>query len=215
MKKFTFGNLLMMVLLIVGCSTSKITSSWKSETATLDANKKIMVVGLIREADRTIQEQMEMHMISDLKDLGYNAVSAYQEYGPKAFENMDEQAVVEKLKGSNIDAVITIVLLDKEKERSYKPGVMVYSPYAPRYNRFWGYYTTLNSRIYSPGYYETSTKYFWESNLYNLQTKELLYSVQTQSFDPYSTATLSHEYGKKIVENMLKKNVLVKTAVKN
>jgi hypothetical protein len=201
------------MMVAAGCSSSKITSSWKATTTALAAGKKIMVVGLIRESDRTIREQMEAHMIDDLKALGYLAVSAYQEYGPKAFDNMDEAAVIDKLKGSNVDAVMTIVLLNKEMERLYKPGVMARSPYAPGYNRFWGYYTTLQNRIYSPGYYETSTKYFWESNLYDVHTKDLLYSVQTQSYDPFSTPMLGHEYGKKIVANMVKKNVLLQTAV--
>lgn len=168
-----------------------------------------MVVGLIREADRTMKEQLEEHMINDLKALGYNAVSAYKEYGPKAFENMDEKAVLEKLKNSNVDAVITIVLLNKQRERMYRPAAIIQSPYGIHYNRFWGYYSTLSDRIYTPGYYETSTKYFWESNMYCMCDKALLYSSQTQSFNPESSGTLGHEYGKKIVNDMLKKKILM------
>ena len=41
-------------------------------------------------------------------------------------------------------------------------------------------------------------------------TKDLLYSVQTESFDPNSSESLGHEYGKLIVENMVKKNALAK-----
>jgi hypothetical protein len=121
---------------------------------------------------------------------------------------MDEKAVLEKLKKSNVDAVITIVLLNKQRERMYRPASIIQSPYAIHYNRFWGYYSTLSDRIYTPGYYETSTKYFWESNMYCLCDKALLYSSQTQSFDPASSGTLGHEYGKKIVNNMLKKKIL-------
>ncbi|NOT91226.1 hypothetical protein [Ferruginibacter sp.] len=198
----------MVLFLLMGCSSSKITSSWTAGNTTAKKFNKIMVVALIKESNRTIREKMEQHMIQDLKDLGQNAVSAYEEYGPKAFSNMDETAVLEKLKNSNVDAVITIVLLDKEKERQYVPGKMIYTPYASRYNRFWGYYTTIYDRIYTPGYYETSNRYFWESNFYDLSTKELLYSSQTQSFDPASSEILAHEYGKKVVDNMIKKNVL-------
>ncbi len=209
------GILLFAGLLVIasdtGCSSSKITSSWKATVTPVPAGKKIMVVGLIRDADRAIRELMEKHMIGDLNALGYNAVSAYSEYGPRAFDNMDEQAVMNKLKGSNVDAVVTIVLLNKQKERLYKPGIMGSAPDASKYNRFWGYYTVLSNRIYSSGYYETSTRYFWESNLYDLSTRNLLYAAQTQSFDPLSTALLSHEYGKKIVANMVKQHVLITT----
>ena len=193
MKRIKSIIILFIFLLATGCSSSKITSSWKAQANTATTINKIMVVGLIREADRTIREKMEEHMIGDLKDMGYNAVSAYREYGPKAFTNIDEKTLIEKLKNSNIDAVITIVLLDKEKESLYKPGVMMYSPFALRYNRFFGYYTTVSDRIYSPGYYETSTKYFWESNLFDMQTLNLLYSAQTQSFDPASSEILGQD----------------------
>ena len=56
----------------------------------------------------------------------------------------------------------------------------------------------MNSRVYQPGYYVNDTRYFWESNLYELKTGQLLYSIQTQSFDPSSTESMAHEYGEKI-----------------
>ena len=66
----------------------------------------------------------------------------------------------------------------------------------------------MYDRIYEPGYYDVSTKYFWESNFYDIETKQLLYSVQTESFDPASAQSLAHEYGKLIVSSMVKYQVL-------
>jgi hypothetical protein len=37
----------------------------------------------------------------------------------------------------------------------------------------------------------------------------LVYSVQTESFDPGSSESLGHEYGKLIVGNMVQNKVLV------
>lgn len=215
MKKIIYWAVLPLLFIVTGCTSSKITASWRTPETIQTPLKKIMVVGLIRESERAMKEQLETHMIDDLKALGYNAVSAYKEYGPKAFENMDEKAVLEKLKNSNVDAVITIVLLNKRRERLYRPAAIIQSPYAVYSNRFWGYYSTLSDRIYSPGYYETTTKYFWESNMYCLCDKALLYSSQTQSFDPSSAGTLGHEYGKMIVRDMLKNKVLVSSIEKS
>ena len=197
-----------LLLIAAGCTTSRITSSWKAEKTNPQKYNKIMVLGLIREADRSLQEKMENHLVSDLSELGYTAVSSLKEYGPKVFDNMDEAAAISKLKNSEIDAVITIVLLDKEKERKYIPGNMYYSPYNYYYNRFWGYRTALYNRIYEPGYYITNTRYFWESNLYDMSTQKLVYSVQTQSFDPANSESMGHEYGQLIVKNMVKLKVL-------
>ena len=55
----------------------------------------------------------------------------------KSFEKMEEQAAIEKIKNTGVDAVITIVLLDKKKERKYIPGNIYYSPYSYYYNNFW------------------------------------------------------------------------------
>ena len=117
---------------------------------------------------------------------------------------------LDKLQNSGFDAVITIVLLDKQKERYYVPGRLNYSPYAGYYHHFWGYYTTIYDRVYAHGYYVTNTKYFWESNLFDVASKELIYSVQTESFDPASSESLAHEYGKLIVKDMVKNQALNK-----
>ncbi|RYZ24241.1 MAG: hypothetical protein EOO16_01505 [Chitinophagaceae bacterium] len=79
----------------------------------------------------------------------------------------------------------------------------------------WQYYGVLYDRIESPGYYAESTRYFWESNFYDLEGNQLLYTVQTESFDPPSTERQAHEYGKKIVANLIVQGTLaVPTAVK-
>jgi hypothetical protein len=209
MKK-TGVIIISLMLIIAGCTSSRITSSWKAENTTVQKFNKIMILGLIREADRTLQQNMESHLVGDLKDLGYNVVSALNELGPRAFDNMEEETAINKLKTSGVDAVITIVMLDKQKEQKYVAGSIYYSPYGYYYNRFWGYRTTLYRRIYEPGYYVTETKYFWESNLYDMRTQKLVYSVQTESFDPVNSESLAHEYGLLIVKDMVKQNVLIK-----
>ncbi len=202
MKKLHWFGICLISFLL-SCNSSKITTSWKDEKAVARKFNKIMVIGIIREADRSIQEKMENHIVGDLKDAGHNAVSSLQEYGPNAYKQGDTAAAIVKLKNSGVDAVLTIVLLDKEKERQYIPPTYTY-----RSGGFWGYRERLYTRIYEPGYYVTNTKYFWESNLYDMNTQKLLYSVQTQTFNPTDTESLGHDYGKIIVKNMIKQKVL-------
>jgi hypothetical protein len=206
--------LLAVVMILISCNSSRITSSWKAPDVQQKQFKKVLVLGLLREKDRVLKEKMEEHIVSDLKTLGYDAVCSCEEYSPKTFENMNEGQALQKLSGTGIDAVLTVVLLDKTRERYYVPGRVYYTPYNTYYRRWWGYYSTMYDRIYEPGYYTENTKYFWESNLYDVNSKELLYSVQTQSFDPASAESLAHEYGKLIVNDMVKNSVLThQTAV--
>lgn len=211
MKKITWIGFALLIMAIGCTSTSKITSSWKAENVQPKNYNKIMVLGLMNVPDRTFREKMEEHLAEDLKLLGYNAVCACEEFDPKAFNNMTEEAAINKLKSKDIDAVLTVVLLDKQRERKYVPANMFYSPYGYYYDHFWGYRSALYYRIYEPGYYISNTKYFWESNLYDMATQKLVYSAQTQSFNPGNADIMAGEYSKLIVKDMEKHNVLQQT----
>jgi hypothetical protein len=212
MKKITW---VFLVFLIAGCTSSRITSSWKAKDITLKHYDKILVLGIIGEPDRTLCENMEEHLAGDLKALGYNAISAMDTYGPKAFEKMNEAEALNLLFTEDIEGVVTIVLLDKEKERYYLPAQVQYSPYVFYQNHFWRYYNSMHGRIYSPGYYATDTRYFWESNFYDLRDWKLLYSAQSQSFEPGSTRALAHEYGQLIVKDIVKNAFLTPVPLKS
>jgi len=204
---FVLSTFLIMLLTACGPS-SRITSSWKAADLTSKKYKKIVVLGMISDAYRSVREIMEQHIVNDLKALGYDAVCSCEEYNPKAFEGLNEQQAVEKLRNSGVDAVLTVVMLDKTREKYYVPGRIYYSPYSVHQRRFYGYYRTMYDRVYSPGYYVINTKYFWESNFYDLESDQLLYSAQSQSFEAASTQTLAHEYGQLIVKDMVKNKIL-------
>ncbi len=198
------------ILFLNCCSTSTITHSWKSSFSREGKMKKIMVVSFVHPNDHSLRENMEMHLASDLINRGFEAVSSFKIYGPNSFLNEKEESVINKFRDGGVDAILTIVLLNKEKEKHYIPGRVYYSPYYIYHRRFWGYYTTIYDRVYEPGYYSENTKYFWESNLYDLTNKELLYSVQTKTFNPSSTDQLAHEYGKLICKDLMNSGILAK-----
>jgi len=208
MKIYTLIALLF-VNTIIGCESSLITSSWKSESTPAIKHNKIMVVALVGgNDDHELRENIENHLLGDLSEKGYTVISAYKTYGPKAFENLSESQVINKLTNSGVEAVLTIVMLNKEKEKYYVPGRVYYTPYTIYHRRFWGYYSTMYDRTYEPGYYSEETNYFLEYNLYDLETKALLYSAQTKSFNPDSAEKLAHENDKLIVTDLLTKKVL-------
>ena len=165
-------------------------------------------MALVNDKDRSLKSNIENHLVEDLNSKHISAISSMDLYGPNAFSGNTEKEAVDMLNNTGIDGVLTIVLLDKTKERYYVPGKVYYSPYGIYHRRFWGYYSTLYERVYEPGYYSENTNYFWESNFYDLQTRELLYSVQTKSFNPGDAASLGHEYGKMICESLLKTDII-------
>ena len=201
-------SILLVFLCMLGCSSSKITNRWKPETIPIKNYNKLMVVGILVGDQNDLREKMENHLVGDLKERGYPAISSLKEYGPDSFVNLKEEDAYNKLEKSGVDAVVTIVLLDKKREKFYVPGRIYYSPYSDYQNHLWNYYNTINSRIYKKGYYQVNTKYFWESNFYDLASKKWLYSVQTESFEPNSVELLAHQYGKLIVKDMVTSGVI-------
>jgi len=211
MKQFNLFFLITgFIALLAACSSaSRITSSWSPRPTIPVLLKKVIVLGLIHDRDRTLREHMEQSLAGHLRSRGQEAVCACELYGPKEFDQLTEKEALAKLSNSGIDGVLTVVLLDKERERYYVPGQMQFTPYGFYYDRFWGYSRTLHWRIYSPGYYTTNTRYFWESNLYDLSDGKLIYSAQSQSFDPSSSDVLGKEYGKLIVDDIIGKGIMV------
>ena len=203
----TLMSFALFALLLSGCSTGvKMTSSWNDNSKNAPHIKKILVVGLFGEKSRSLRQQMEEQMANNLSKLGYDAVTSYREFGPKTFVNIPEDKAMRIIDSSYVgkyDGVIIVSIVDKNSTKSYVPGY--YSPY-PYYGYGWGYSPFY--RPYNRGYYQTNTHYSFEANFYDLGNKKMLYSGQSDVFNPTSPNTLAIDYSRVILKDMRKKNVL-------
>jgi hypothetical protein len=130
MKKYfkAFTITISILFILVACADVKITHSWKSELSSQKRFNKILIVGLFTNKDRGLREEMESHLQGDLQELGYNALSSIKLYGPTSFVGINEDTLLSKIEDDGIDAVLTIVLLDRKKEKNYVPGRVYFSP---------------------------------------------------------------------------------------
>lgn len=202
-------------LLLAACSSTNVTNSWKDKDIEQASFRKVMVIAMVPETDRALRQRMEDQMVDDLVKRGYNAVSSLSEYGPKAFAGMNERQVLQDLNKGKIDGVITVSLLNTEQSENYIPGSVRYEPYALVYNRFWGYYQTIYNRVYTPGYRDRQTNYFFETNLHDVRSNKLLYSAQSKSFDPSSAKQIANDVAKAVVKDMQKNGILSATVAKH
>ncbi len=212
MRKYITVCVAFFALVLASCSSGiKMTSSWKDNSTTANAPhiKKILVIGLFGEKSRQLRERMEDQMADNLNKLGYNAVEAYREYGPKAFVNISEDhamKVVDSSYAGNYDGVIIVSIIDKQSSKSYVPGYS--SPY-PYYGYGWGYSPFYRPfGMYEPGYYKTNNHYQFETNFYDISDKKLLYSGQSDVFNPSSPGTLAIDYSRIVLKDMRKKSII-------
>ena len=207
--KYTHYLLLMMIALLMGCNATQLTSTWKDAAFAVPNYRQIAVAGILQGVNkRSLREFMERHMSEDLNKMGYRASAISELYGLQALKGIKEDEMVAMLREKGFDAVITLAVIDIEQMQDYMPGNFGYQPYAFYYQRFGWYYGYWFDRIYMPGYYVTNTRYLVEANLYDVATDKLIYSAQSETFNPSSIDNLGHNISIRILNDMKTKGVL-------
>jgi hypothetical protein len=207
MGKIKIFYLLITAFALCSCTSSKLITTWKAAGSAREY-KKILVIGIIKDSSTSLRKQMEKHLVDDLKTAGYNAVSALEEFGKEGLQNLEHEQTYIKLCNKGIDAVVTIALLDRTKEKFYVPAQVKYYSSLYYYNRIWNYSSIQADLMAATKNYEEGTQYLWETILFDLQTLSPVYSVQTKTFDPDSLREMGHEHGKLIVLKMLKDKII-------
>lgn len=204
--------LLMVIGLIqIGCSPStKILGSWKSPEAEAVGYSNLFVVALIGEnyvTRKTIEEDVDAVLVSK----GVQAISDLESIKPglKLTQETKDQ-VVEEIKKSGRDGIMTIAIIDQTNETRYVPGTS-YSPmyYGAGYGRFGGYYGMYGPSTYSPGYYTTDKNFYIEINLYDLETQALVWSAQSETTNPSSIDKAAEEFAYVVVDKMIEDKVII------
>ena len=76
------------------------------------------------------------------------------------------------------------------------------------YGSYYGYYNYYHPYVYSPGYYTTDRTYYIESNFYDLEEDQLLWSIQSEAHNPSSIDSFFKEYSYNLL-GLLKKEGLI------
>jgi hypothetical protein len=217
MKKLSIYSLVIVVCM-AACSqsTTEITGSWKSAQIGSEAISSILVTALTSKTNA--RQTVEDDLANALQKHGYNVVKSMNVMPPTFTKEKEpnREALLEKIKGTDVDAIITVALIDKETENRYVPGSYGYAPMTRfgYYGNFWGYYNNWYPTLYSPGYYNSDKVYFLETNLYDAETQELLWSAQSETYNPSSLSKFSKDFADVMLAKMEKDGALKKLSDK-
>jgi hypothetical protein len=201
-----------MVYGLTGCLSQQITSSWVTEKEIPeDPYESICVIALI--PDRVAKIAIEDETVALLKKRGYEAMRSMDLLVPRF---SDEQVppkgeMVEVMKKAGCDGVLTITELAVKSESRYVPGFepAPLPPYHFRYyDSYYSYYSYRYRQIYEPGYIIKESTYFFETNFYDLETEELLWSIQTSAFEPTDAVSWFYEHSRLITKQLKKEGIL-------
>lgn len=202
MKRLGVLLLCIGMLSATACTSTKLTSSWKTPDAKLDTNKRMIVIALVPPGDRNLRILMENELANELQKEGINAESSFAKYGPDDTLSKadDEKAALHKFRNEDVDQVLTIAMVDKTKSKGYVPPY----PYAPYYRGWYG-------GMFTPGYYTTNVRYEWDTNLYDLGQKKLIYNAQSETIDPPTAYKQASQFARQIVRDMQRQQLFAKS----
>jgi hypothetical protein len=204
MKRLRLLSIFIIGTLLSGCSSSHILITSNKYHVPL-THGKIMAVAVIKGNNDSSRLHVERSISGDLKKLGYNAVSAFDVFGPTGLSNLSHEETYRKLCNGGIDAVIVVTLIDKSKERQFKTKKSYTYPDNYYYDRIWTYKNIqANLSDYNSGLPGT---YFWEAILFNLSTLEAECTIQSRSFTSIAYNKVT-EFENLLIKTMLKEKIL-------
>jgi hypothetical protein len=213
-KSSSFIRLLLVSMIVIfyasSCRTSSttITGTWEKENIIKEYNH-ILVAALTSNVN--VKSTVEQHLEESLREHGLEASQSIELLPPRFIDDDNQkQKILNAIKEDGADAILTVSLIDRDTETRYVPGSASYAPYPAFrfYGNFWGYYNHWSPQFYSPGYYSEDKIYYIETNLYDAETEELIWSAQSQTYNPENLSRFSRDFGKEIVQRLLEDNIL-------
>jgi hypothetical protein len=213
MKKIALVTACIAIVCFACTSTKETTGVWKNtEKLAGKSYSKIFIVVMSGNLEARTKVESDLSAAATAK--GYANIKSIDVMQPK-FTDTDlpaKEDIIKQVKANNCDAVFVATLLKKEEDVRYTPGSTAYSvmPYYSWQGNFFGYYSHWAPSVSTPGYYEKSKNYFIQSNLYDVASQEIMWSVQSAVFDPASLQKFSGTYTSELVRSLAKEGLLKK-----
>lgn len=203
MKSKNLFILLFAVTLSACGPTQQITNSWISPEADDNAPyNSIFIIAMTQNQGNSFD--IEDRMASIIASRGQKAVVSTAVF-PPSFSDAEEftrEQMAEAIKRTGCDAVFVLAVLDVKSVESYQPGRAYYPMSYGMYGSYYGYYNYYSPMVYSPGYYSTDNTYYIETNFYDLEQDRLLWSIQSEAYNPTSIETWFDKYSNDLLKEL-------------
>ncbi len=202
---------------LYSCATSStiVTGTWNKQNINKTYDQ-ITVAALT--SNVSSKAMLEQSLANNLRNNGVAVSKSIDILPPKFIDDKDQKMLLmDSMRGNGTDAILTVSIIDKKTETRYVPGTYNYAPYPSfgYYGTFWGYYDHWSPRFQDPGYYTQENIYFIETNLYDAQTEELIWSAQSQTYESDNLQTFADDFAKDIISKLIKSNILKVTTENN
>jgi len=194
---------LLLLFLAGGCASSKITGEWKDPDL---ANKKyshILVIGVAKQPER--RKFYEDEFTRQLARQGVMAIASHTIIPRDKMQDRD--TIVKSVEGLKVDGVIVTRLMGIKQQKEVPHGKTYQIPYG-YYNNMYNYYDNTFATAPPRSYAETHEFLQLESNLYDVETEKLSYTMTTDTFIRQKFESRIAAYIETVVQQLKRNNLL-------
>lgn len=167
---------LIAAVIVAGCASTQIVSTWKDPELGRVAFRKVLVV--FQHAEPAVRRALEDEMARDIPD----AQPAYTLFSDAEVGDLDR--VKARVRAEGFDSAVIMRIVSVEREVSYRPGRVHAVP--AFYNEFWGYWGHGWRAVYDPGYLRSDRIVTIATNVYSVGDDKLVWASQSETFNPAS-----------------------------
>ena len=163
---------ILMVLATASCATSKPIGEWRSEnfTGKLDS---FLIIGATSNSER--RYLFESKFVEALAASNITALTSYKLIADT--RELSRETVEAAIEGKNVDAVLVTRLAGVKAEEVYRLPTSY-----DHYSSYDGYYDNALQETNS-GYYSEYNLLSLETNVYDVASRELVWSMQSEAID--------------------------------
>ncbi len=219
-----FAVLILSLILSACAPSQEISRTWVDREALPKVPyKSVFVIALVQQKNKAVVEAKVAKVMASkgfkvVKSTDVMPVIKQTEAG-----KINKEALVNSIRENNCEALYVIAVKDIKTEKIYGkvdapsevPTHQIWDPvieYTPMefgyYGIYYNYMSDYQDQKYSVNEYALDRTYFMESNLYDVASEKLIWSIQSKAFNPEDLDSFFKGYSK-LLQNQLKKENLV------
>lgn len=198
------------MLLFLGCSSTKLVSTWKNPDIVLFDAYKVLVVGMTQ--DENVRTEFETRLTDKLNEKGIEAMRSMDLFDVEFTSSEKSEEELSEVEGQLLDKGFDAILFTKvvgtENRRTFRERM---NNLNEMYTRFSTDYLEHQDIYYNSEYYETFNIYTVETSLYCIcvdKERELIWRSDIDVLEPIKMEKTIESYIKLIASKMGEQDVI-------
>ena len=194
-----FFAVLILALLLGGCSSTKLAESWEAPDIDEPPASRILLIALIK--DPVTKRFFEAHFVEEAKKKGVDVIPSY-EYMPNATDSDEKEEIVSLVNKLGVEGVLVAQLKGVHKDYKYVPSRLDWYPDAYSSMFFYDYYYQGYRAIYRPGYVGSDNYFSVQMHYFSAKSEKMLWAANTVTKNPRSVVGTIEQIADEVLSDL-------------